>query len=92
MVRVGNAFIEILEYRSPHSRAATRALADLGWGHVCLQVDDVDRDVDRFVEAGCTARSRPVDMGDGWACYLDDPWGNTIELWEISDATVSLPH
>lgn len=90
VLRIGSSFVELIAFRSPRPRGISRRVCDLGWSHVCLEVDDIDREVDRFVDAGCAVVSTPVEMGDGLACYLDDPWANRFELWEISDETLRL--
>lgn len=90
VLRVGGSFLEILEYAQPTSARVERDLADLGWSHVCIEVDDVNASAEAFAAAGCSLRSAPVDMGDGIACYLDDPWGNVLELWEIHDPQLRL--
>jgi catechol 2,3-dioxygenase-like lactoylglutathione lyase family enzyme len=85
MVEIGASHLEIVTYRSPRlarSGSASRALADRGWSHVCLLTDDIDAECARLAAAGCTIHSTPADIGDGPACYLDDPWGNMLELWQ----------
>jgi catechol 2,3-dioxygenase-like lactoylglutathione lyase family enzyme len=87
MIRIGSSCIKLIEYRAPATVTRLRTISDAGWSHVCLLSDDADRDLPRLVDAGCTPRSTLVDIGDGPVCYLDDPWGNLLEIWEVPTPT-----
>jgi catechol 2,3-dioxygenase-like lactoylglutathione lyase family enzyme len=83
MIRIGSNSIELIEYRNPAAVSDRRTISQTGWSHVCLLSDDAERDLRRLVRAGCVTRSPLVDIGDGQVCYLDDPWGNMLEIWEV---------
>lgn len=61
-------------------------LADLGWGHVALLVDDIAAVTARAVAAGAEALSGPhpnsrhEDTPGNASVYLRAPWGSIIEL------------
>ena len=53
-----------------------------GWNRIHLVVDDLDAEVARLREAGCTFRN-PVVTGPGGAqILLVDPSGNLVELFQ----------
>ena len=94
-VRVKAAFIggidghsvEIIEYLAPktevrdaseqHKRNAT------GAAHISFNVTDMDAIIERIVPLGAVLNNPPVALMDGYrSVYLQDPWGNWIELDE----------
>ena len=94
-VRVKAAFIggidghsvEIIEYLAPktevrdaseqHKRNAT------GAAHISFNVTDMDAIIERVVPLGAVLNNPPVALMDGYrSVYLQDPWGNWIELDE----------
>ena len=94
-VRVKAAFIggidghsvEIIEYLSPktevrdaseqHKRNAT------GAAHISFNVSDMDAIIERIVPMGAVLNNPPVALMDGYrSVYLQDPWGNWVELDE----------
>ena len=53
-----------------------------GWNRIQLQVDDLDREVERLRQAGAQFRNDIVTGFGGKQILLDDPAGNPIELFE----------
>lgn len=79
--------VEIIEYLSPktevrdsgeqHKRNAT------GAAHISFNVTDMDAIIERIVPMGAVLNNPPVALMDGFrSVYLQDPWGNWIELDE----------
>ncbi|MEQ3552716.1 VOC family protein [Pseudonocardia nematodicida] len=58
------------------------AVLTLGYGHFCLRVDDVRREYERLLAAGCSPRMEPREVVRPGALvsYVADPWGNLIEV------------
>ena len=53
-----------------------------GWNRIQLQVDDLDREVERLRQAGAQFRNDIVTGFGGKQILLEDPAGNPIELFE----------
>lgn len=72
-----------LEHTDPQRAAG---LADIGWGHVSLLVDDIDAVCARATSAGARAldvphdNSRHEDTPGNASLYLLTPWGSIVEL------------
>ncbi len=81
----GDGFnVELFEYTAPRQRgdpAAQRA-CDPGIRHIAFQFDDIETACDRFIEAGGTLHHDPVLLGNTWAIYGRDPFGNIVELMQ----------
>jgi catechol 2,3-dioxygenase-like lactoylglutathione lyase family enzyme len=55
----------------------------LGYGHLCWRSDEVAATHDRLVELGASPRLAPrpsPNRPGATVCFLNDPWGNLIEL------------
>lgn len=83
---------ELLEYLQPESTRVDMETYNVGNAHLCLIVDDLEREYRRLVEHGVEFRSPPVDVPadieddpakGGRALYLRDPDGITVELLEM---------
>lgn len=84
----GGGLLEILDYRVDDKVPNPDATANPGNVHICLQVDDIEAMFTRAVDAG----ARPVSPGPtsitrgpntgAKACYLRDPDGITIEMFQ----------
>ncbi|MRX51619.1 glyoxalase/bleomycin resistance/dioxygenase family protein [Paracoccus sp. S-4012] len=86
LLKAGNAFLEIFEYKAPESqRTDDRALSQGGYSHICLDSDDVIADHARLAEAGIAFNAAPIDVGPMRLCYCRDPDGNFVELQQITD-------
>ncbi len=86
MLQIGTGpGLEMLEVDTDVRQGAA-GLADLGWGHVALLVDDIDAVMARAVDAGAHALSGPhansrhEDTPGNASVYLRAPWGSIIEL------------
>ncbi|MGD0273892.1 MAG: VOC family protein [Gaiellaceae bacterium] len=51
---------------------------------VDLLVDDAERAVERFVAAGGTLVSGPIEIEIGRCAVVSDPWGNALVLLDMS--------
>jgi catechol 2,3-dioxygenase-like lactoylglutathione lyase family enzyme len=87
MLQRDGARLELFEYRKPVPRTleAPRANADHGIAHLCLEVKEIEVEVERLRAAGMTFLSEPVPQGNVKCCYGFDPDGNLIELLELFD-------
>lgn len=87
LLRIGNAYLELFEFRSPLGRTSDpdRPVCDHGFSHVCLDVDDVDATYERLLAAGVRFHSPPQDLFPGVrTCYARDPDGNVVEIQELA--------
>lgn len=87
MLRLGNAMVEIFEFRSPTPQPGDpeRPVCDHGITHICLDVSDVDEEYERLLKAGMRFHCPPQDLGAVRTTYGRDPDGNVIELQEVLD-------
>lgn len=92
MMRTGTSYIELFQFDTPAGapRGPDWKLADHGFNHLCLMVDDVDAEYARLHAAGMHFHAPPVRIPGRptVACYGRDPDGNRIELIEIGDPSV----
>ena len=83
----GNLYLELFEYASPQPRHSDphRPVCDHGITHLCLDVDDLDAEYARLLDAGVTFHSAPQDLGAGVrTVYGRDPEGNVVEFQELT--------
>ena len=91
-IKVGKAFIEIFEFKTPEPVQPDRRSVDFGIAHLCFQVDDLDSEYRRMKHLGMVFHSEPVDFGDGSKyVYGRDIDGNIVELLEVP-TTASTPN
>lgn len=84
MLRAGNAFLEIFEYRAPPTRPGTALRPfDPGYTHVSFDVVGVDAEYERLKALGMRFAKRVGDFGAIKAIYGYDPDGNVVELQEV---------
>lgn len=67
------AFIELFE-----GQPATPAQGS--FRHICLEVDDVEKDVNRLRKHGIVAEGMKLGADNSWQAWITDPDGNRIEL------------
>ena len=93
MVKKGGAIIEFFEYTSPVPKPADPGwrVCDLGYTHICLEVEDIDAEYERLKKAGMSFHAPPPGEAHGGmrAIYGRDPEGNVIELLEMIHRSVS---
>lgn len=84
-------YLELFEYKNPASQNDSNCapVNALGIRHICLAVDDCRVEYLRLKEA-MSFHCEPKNLGwsrDGegpWVTYGRDPFGNIIELWELT--------
>ena len=88
MLKAGNACVELFQYATPKPRSAepNRPVCDHGITHLCLQVEDIEKEYERLCDAGMTFHCPPQKAGKGLrATYGRDPDGNVVELLQVED-------
>lgn len=81
MFDLGPFKLELAQYLSPvPSDVPPATLATRGWNHVALEVDDVDREVDRLSDLGASFDEVDAHDGGGRSVHGRDPDGNVLEL------------
>jgi catechol 2,3-dioxygenase-like lactoylglutathione lyase family enzyme len=86
LLRAGNTFLELFEFRDPppRARAGDWSVIDHGLTHICLDVDDVDAEYERLSAAGMRFHCPPRSVGAGIrTTYGRDPDGNIVEVQQI---------
>src|SRR5581483_203623 len=84
----GDHVIELFEYVAPAGSAADVEPCNVGASHLCFLVDDLPALYERLRRAGVNTFVSPpveVDTGinrGGFALYLRDPDGITVELFQ----------
>jgi len=89
LLRCGNAYVELFEYAAPEAQPGDpdRPVCDHGITHLCLDVEDLDAEYERLLEAGMRFHCPPQDLGAGIrTTYGRDPDGNVVELQELTPA------
>jgi catechol 2,3-dioxygenase-like lactoylglutathione lyase family enzyme len=86
-LKVGNDYIEFLEYLNPKGRDYDRKNCDVGATHICFQVADIARVYKELsakgIEFTAPPAFTPVGPLTGWTfAYFYDPDGVTVELAE----------
>jgi lactoylglutathione lyase len=77
--------LELISYDQPPSGPADPERSTLGSGHLAFVVDDIFATVDVLEQFGARFINAPVQITEGinaggWAAYLHDPDGVTLEL------------
>ncbi len=77
--------IELVHYLSPGSMdLPTEERSVLGAGHIAFDVDDIDAALAHLVERGARRMNPPAEVAPGKrVCYLQDPFGNWLELIQL---------
>lgn len=92
-LRAGNLLIELFQYHAPEGapNQPNRPPNDAGYTHFCLDVIDIDAEVERLTGLGMTFNAPVAPAGDGplRAMYGRDPDGNIVELIELVRDDVS---
>lgn len=85
MMRSGTCYVELFEYSAPEPQS-TRPLRpnDRGYTHFCIDVTDIERDIEHLKKCGMTFNDRDfVDVGHVKTLYGYDPEGNVIEVQQV---------
>jgi catechol 2,3-dioxygenase-like lactoylglutathione lyase family enzyme len=87
--RYSTHMLELVHYILPPGREVDMSTNNVGSAHLALLVDDIHERYERMRSAGVIFRNPPVEITEGtnaggYACYLRDPDGITIELLEPS--------
>ncbi len=74
--------IELIHYLNPPpATRPTEERSVLGASHTAFSVDDMDATFSRLMAGGARQLNPPVEVAPGkLVCYLQDPWGNWLEL------------
>jgi lactoylglutathione lyase len=88
----GGSMLELLQYVSHPAPATDRATNRPGNGHLCFKVDDIQAACAELRRRGVTLVSEPTEItagshAGGWAVYLRDPDGFTVELYQGPSAS-----
>jgi catechol 2,3-dioxygenase-like lactoylglutathione lyase family enzyme len=92
----GGTMLELLQYVSHPAPATDRATNRPGNGHLCFTVDDLPAACAELRRRGVTLVSDPTEItagahAGGWAVYLRDPDGFTVELYQGPAAAGTAP-
>jgi catechol 2,3-dioxygenase-like lactoylglutathione lyase family enzyme len=79
--------VEIFEYQGIERFSAAARPCDIGYGHFCLHVDDLDAVYQRLRDAGYHSRREPFTVTSGphlgaKAVYATSPDGYNVELYQ----------
>jgi lactoylglutathione lyase len=79
--------LELIEYVEPPGEHSPPRRQDVGSAHLSFIVDDIAAEHERLSEAGASFVTPPVRIeagvnAGGWVCYLSDPDGITLELFQ----------
>jgi glyoxylase I family protein len=86
LLKMGNSYIEVWEYREPKGKALNPLprSCDVGLRHICFDVDDMEAEYNRLKAAGVEFFSEPQTMGTSHkSVYGRDFEGNIFELQEV---------
>lgn len=90
MLRCGNAYLELFQFYAPPGREeAPLNPFDRGYTHFCVDVTDIENEVERLRGLGMTferdhGRATPVDVGIVKSVYGRDPESNVIEIQQTA--------
>lgn len=77
--------LELFQFFDPQQEGPISP-ADLGWQHIAIYVDDMDKALQQVEAAGAKRNADPVELsgleeGKGnLFCYCKTPWGSSLEL------------
>jgi catechol 2,3-dioxygenase-like lactoylglutathione lyase family enzyme len=84
----GGSILELLEYVEPGPRRVDMETYNAGNAHLCLVTEDIHRDFKRLRGHAEFRSEEPIEIPwgpyeGGWAAYIRDPDGISIELIEL---------
>jgi catechol 2,3-dioxygenase-like lactoylglutathione lyase family enzyme len=82
-----NLTLELIQYVSPPGYRTSLSTVNVGVAHLSFVVADIESEYRRLAGLGVEFISPPVDISEGMnkggrACYLKDPDGITLELFQ----------
>jgi lactoylglutathione lyase len=82
-----DVLLELIEYVEPRGESSPPRRQDVGSAHLSFIVDDIVAEHERLSVAGASFVTPPVRIEagvntGGWICYLSDPDGMTLELFQ----------
>jgi catechol 2,3-dioxygenase-like lactoylglutathione lyase family enzyme len=82
-----NLRLELIQYVSPLGHRTSLSTVNVGVAHLSFIVPDIESEYRRLEGLGVEFISPPVDISEGMnkggrACYLKDPDGITLELFQ----------
>ncbi|MEM8918524.1 MAG: VOC family protein [Pseudomonadota bacterium] len=81
----GLSRLEMWHYQNPKTSAKqAHSPNERGWGHLCLEVDDLDAEYERLTKAGVEFLGAIRTSNMGRSVFLRDTDGNLIKLLQIS--------
>ena len=81
----GASRIEMWRYTNPKTTAKkAHSPIEIGWSHLCLEVDDLDAEHDRLAKAGVEFLGVARTCGMGRSILMRDVDGNLVKLLEVS--------
>jgi catechol 2,3-dioxygenase-like lactoylglutathione lyase family enzyme len=86
--------LELIQYVSPPGGRPSLSTVNVGVAHLSFIVADIDSEYRRLADRGVEFISPPVDISEGMnkggrACYLKDPDGITLELFQPVTGTAA---
>lgn len=86
MLRAGQCYLEMFEYAQPAPRVVEPLRPfDRGYTHFCVDVTDIENDIEHLKACGMTFNDRDVvDAGIVKALYGYDPEGNVVEVQQCA--------
>lgn len=95
--RRSSHMLELLQYVCPVAGLRAPATNNVGAAHLAFVVDDLQSEFERLRERGVRFVSPPVQIVEGVnagaaTCYLRDPDGITLEMFQPSSGSVPGAH
>jgi lactoylglutathione lyase len=83
--------LELFEYQGIERSSLASRPCDIGYGHLCLYVEDLDAIYQRLCDGGYDSRTPPVTLTGGShagakVLYATSPDGYDVELYERASA------
>jgi catechol 2,3-dioxygenase-like lactoylglutathione lyase family enzyme len=83
----GDGVLELVRFLEPPPATVDMETYNAGNGHLCLLVDDIHAEHERLAPIAAFRSDGPIEIpwgpyAGGWAAYLRDPDGITIQLMQ----------
>jgi catechol 2,3-dioxygenase-like lactoylglutathione lyase family enzyme len=80
-----DSMLELIQYLTPEPGTVGLETTNVGNGHICLLVDDLQAEFERLSRTATFRSAAPVQItaganAGGWGLYLRDPDGISIQL------------